>query len=247
MLVEPYSKGSNMNPPASSRWTWTTILSGLGSATSLVVSVVALFVSFQAKDVSQRTEDRASGKIKAKFEIVGVFPSDEKSLPAGIKKSDFGSFSVDDPQSLIEWSPVIRIKNTGEYPIDSFRVEVQSWIQSRIPDDNIPKLRPIFGTSVSVLESPPFGKLIPGQSALFSINKGLVEQMLKATPGKQWKDDKHYASFQLRTYCRIVGADSYDGPNRSEFPVLGLVWIPSQFTEDKIKLILEDQSHVLIE
>jgi hypothetical protein len=229
---------------------WTTILTVLGTVVSIVVSAVAIVVSYWAFDVSERAEGRASGKIKAKFEDLGIFPTERKYVPDGIEMEFLDGihvFSIKNLRDFMEWAPSIKVKNTGEYPIDSLHVDVL-YEQGGMAGEGVKQIepKPVLGTGISSLEPPLFGKLDKGKFAVLSIQKQLLEQMLKATLGEQFKDKRHFGVFEVRAFCRIVGATSYDRPDRPDFPRFGLVWTPSHLEEDNKKLILGQHSQVFI-
>lgn len=227
---------------------WTTILTVLGTVASIVVSAIAIVVSYWAFDVSERTEGRASGKIKAKFEDLGIFPTEQKFLPPGVKmekEDSMYTFTIPDLQNFLEWSPSIKIKNIGEYPIDNLHVDVQ-YLTGGMMGKDVKQIHPIpiLGTGISTEEPPMFGKLEKSKFAILSIKKPLLQQMLKATMGEKFKDKEHFGVFEVRTFCRIVGATSYDRPERPDFPRFTLIWTPSHLEGNKIKLILGDQPQV---
>ena len=238
---------SQNSPPGRN---WAAILAVLGTGVPIVVSAIALVVSYWAFDVSKQAEARSSGKIKAKFEDLTVFPTEEKFVPPGVKKEKKDSlyvFTVDNLRSLMAWGPSVKIKNTGEYPIDSLHVDVQ-WLGGGAVGKGVEQIIPvpILGTGISSLEPPLFGKLEKGKFAILSIKKPLLQQMLKATMGEKFKDKQHYGLFEVRTFSRIVGATSYDRPDRPEFPRFFLIWTPSSLEEENVKLILEEHPQVLL-
>jgi hypothetical protein len=217
---------------------------------SLVVSTISIVFSYWAFDVSKRAEGRASGKIKATFEDLGIFPTEREHIPDGIK-TDFLDgihvFSINNLRDFMEWGPSVKVKNTGEYPIDSLHVDVL-YVQGGMVGEGVKQIepKPVLGTGISSLEPPLFGKLDKGKFAVLTFQKQLLDQMLKATLGEQFKDKRHFGVFEVRTFCRIVGATSYDRPDRPEFPRFGLVWTPSQLDEDNKKLILGSNPQVFI-
>lgn len=97
---------SSQNPPTSlSRFELLTF--GVALA-SLVVSTISIVVSYWAFDVSKRAEGRASGKIKATFEDLTIFPTERKYVPEGIEMEFLDGihvFSIKNLRDFIEWAP----------------------------------------------------------------------------------------------------------------------------------------------
>ncbi len=229
-----------------SKVNWTAV----GTVISIVVSAASFYVSYQAKEISERAEGRVSGKIKAHFEDLGIFPTEQKYVPPGVKmekEDSMYTFTVGNLRDFMEWGPSIKIRNTGEYPIDNLHIDVQ-WLIGGMMGKDVKQIHPmpILGTGISTLEPPLFGKLDKGKFAVLSIKKPLLQQMLKATMGEQFKNKEHFGIFEVRTFCRIVGATAYDRPDQPAFPRFKLIWTPSRLEEDNIKLILNEHPQVLM-
>jgi hypothetical protein len=157
-------------------WTVATKISLL----ALFVSTLSFGVSFYNMQLTQMAQDRATGKIKAKFEFVGVGNTDEKSLAPFYKKSKLGfeTVYIDDVEHLIKWNPFIEIKNTGEEVIDGIRVEVRFTSGMVVTPKAAPT--PYVLNEAIDLDLTLKEKVHPGQTAKVSMMKPLLGQMVQA-------------------------------------------------------------------
>ncbi len=235
------SKTNNSHPGGWDRATRIAVL-------SLVVALAALGVSFWQWKVAQRAEDRASGKIRANFEFIGIGNTDEKTLSRLEKKTQLGFKAVylDDVDKLVNWGPYVEVKNTGEEVIDGIRIEVELTTGMYIgPGVTQKDPVPYVVTQASSFEPHLAEKLQPGASATVLIVKPLLEQILPAK-FEEKNDLEYLGHFHVSVYCRIAGGTGYDRPTPDKTATLHFVWLPSGFPEEKCKKILAMQPTVRI-
>jgi hypothetical protein len=198
--------------------------------------------------INQRAEDRASGKLKAKFEFVEIGNTDPSSLARFTKKTSVATEAVylDDVDTLVRWGPNVKVKNTGEEIIDSIRVEVEFTVGAVMGQGVKQKYPPPYVvTQPSIVFPTMSAKLSPGQSAEILLDKPLLEQLLSAK--LEYPDQNECIGvFQVRVSCRIVGATAYDPPDPMKTSTLRFVWLRSGFSGDQVKRILEIQPTAFI-
>jgi hypothetical protein len=217
------------------------------SLCAIVISLTSLGVSLFQANLGQVGQDRASGKIRTKFEFVGVGNTDEKTLAPFYKMSFMGFQMVhlEDVSRLVRWGPYVEIRNTGSEVIDGIRGEIQFTDGVVSPPEGM--RIPYALNEPTDVEIPLKQKLHPGQTATVSIMKPLVAQILKVqgqATGEKWKRN---GRFPVRAYCKIVGGPTAsDRPEPFKEASLRFSWIPEGFTRDDCKGVLESQPLVSI-
>lgn len=216
---------------------------------SLCVSLGAFGVAGYQAWMARQTQDRASGKIKAKFEFVQVGNTDERSLAPLYKKSSLGfeAVTLDDVKQFLNWNPYVEVKNTGDEVIDGLRVEVRFTSGMIVHKEvHILKPTPYVLDETSELDLPLKEKLHPGQTATVSIIKPLVGQLVQAQ-AEDRSELEHIGHFEIRVYAKPAGGPNVmDRPEPFKSARLHLIWFPKGFTKDACKGILESHPHVQI-
>lgn len=219
---------------------------------SAVSSHRAVGVAEDANRIAQQSQDRAAGKVTAKFEVVGDKNHDQDAIKDLIRKKDGYDELVlrfESVDELVRWGPHVRVKNTGTEPIDAIKVEIyqergvaygKGVFQIYPP--------PQIHNEASSHEATGFGKLMPNQTAKVLLNQ-LVLQQLALSKWKDFPDRDHEGTFSVRVWCRLVGSTSYDQVENNKPKYLVFHWRPSGFLPDakNVKEALDVKPAVRIE
>lgn len=244
-------------PQARTSWWTTGDYVGLGGGAialfGLVVAILAWTearesrkIAAEAQTLSQKSYDRASGKVGAKFAIVGFSPPPDK-LPDPIKYRVSGQDEVrlSSLPHLRLMSPRVRLKNTGEEPIDAVRLETKTELVGVEFGGKIAEKE--FGMMAAwrhghvETEDIPFGrKLLPGETASVPLTRGLLSQMMRLH-APEAADKNNFVRFDVRCYGRVVGATAFDNADGGARSAIRFVWVPNGFPEDEIKKFLETE------
>lgn len=206
-------------------------------------SDISAKAAVEANAMNQAAQDRAAGKVKARFEFV-----DEKQDPNRFKEFmrkqdgyDQTVFRIESADELLQWSPHITIRNTGTEPIDAIKTDV-NYIVGSVYGEGVKQIYPvpIVYNEVSSHEATTFGKLMPGQTAKIGIAPLLMNHISRL----KWADfaeKDHFGIFSVNVYCRLVGAGSYDRLEDKKSWVFEFHWRPSGFKSDakNVKELLE--------
>ena len=226
-------------------WTWANTIALI----AVCVAGGALCVAFWQYGLAQKAQDRASGKIRAKIEFVGIGNTDEKTLARFVKKSSLGfeAAYLEDAKRLIQWNPYVEIKNTGDEIIDGMRVQVRFTNGVIISKKGVvPKHPPYVLNGTTDLALPLKEKLRPGQKATVSLMKPLLGQLLQAQAPDQ-SEQEHIGSFEVTVYCKVAGGTTAsDRPEPYKSATLHFIWLPKGFTKEACKNVLDSNPSVTI-
>jgi hypothetical protein len=199
---------------------------------------------------SQRADDRASGKLKAKFEFVGIGNTDEKTLAELTKKTklDFPAVYLDDVDRLVRWAPYVQVKNTGEEVIDGIQV-VMDFMIGGVMGKGVTQItpQPYVVTQPTILLPTMSAKLMPGQTARIPLLKPLVEQIRGTGRTPYPEQEECFGAFRVSVYCRMFNSPAYDAPDKLKATTLYFAWLRSGFEGEQAKKILETQPRVRID
>lgn len=244
-------------PPAATVWTlgdWVGLVGGLIGIASLVISVLSWHEARQSRKVaedsfavSQKSYDRAAGKIAAKIVIKEALPT-YKDVPERLKPKSqiadlLGTIRVGSLSDLRQLDPRAVLHNAGDEIVDAIRIETKAPLVSFHYPEN-PKERQFAALRPWVLkppdrDEPPLTRnLRKGDEIAVTLARPLVSQLLaaqaNAPPGKDC-----IGRFEVRAFGRVVGATSFDGDESTATLVLGFIWDPKGFPEDECKRYLE--------
>lgn len=192
--------------------------------------------SAEANAISRAAQDRAAGKVQARFEFV-----DEDRDPIHLKKYmrkqdgyDRDVFRIESVDELIRWGPRVTIKNTGTEPIDAIKADINYVIGSAY-GVGVKQLYPVpyVMNEISSHEAVNFGKLMPGKAAQVTLSSLLLRQISRMN----WKDygeKDHHGVFTVEVYCRLVGSTSYDKMEEKRPKVFEFHWRPAGFKDDAV-------------
>lgn len=222
---------------------------------ALLISILAACFTYWQSSVAQKALDRASGKVNAKLELVGMTPKMEDIPPALIEKfaeqGNIGGITLRSLDDLIALNPTVILKNVGDEPVETLRVETR-FVTGAIDTIGLPaeKQREKTPWVLKQLEQedyPLSQKLENNQTAKIPFMRGLLGQMMQAQSEGQ-RDRKHLGKFEIRCYGKIVGGPTFDAAEAKEPLVLSFIWIPNGFPKEKCKEVIEGMKPaVLIE
>lgn len=218
---------------------WTqvgTVISIIVSTASAVFTYSSAREAAEANALTRQAQDRAAGKVRAKFEFVPD-PDDKDSsrFKPFVRKQDAYDnlvFRIENVDELIRWGPAFVIKNTGTEPIDAIKVDIDYVVGSAY-GRNVRQLEPtpFVMNDVTSYEATSFGKMLPGQTARVSVGPMLLQQLTEF----KWQDfaeKDHNGVFSVDVKCRLVGATSYDQVDRNQRRVFEFHWRPAGFKPD---------------
>jgi hypothetical protein len=242
--------------------TWSFIVAGV----SAVLTVASTYYAYQsaqsaaksadeavaANKIAQAAQDRAAGKVQARFEFVDDQKRDPERFKEFMRKKDGSDqlvFRIESADELLRWSPYVRIKNTGSEPIDAIKTDVHYdfgaaygvGVQQIEP-------APIVINETSSHEATTFGKLDPGHAARIYVASLLLSQITRLN-FRDYADRDHLGMFTVKVYCRLVGASSYDRMPDDQPVALTFHWRPAGFKPDakNVKELLEKKPWVVID
>jgi hypothetical protein len=228
------------------------LVGGMAGIVGVIVGVLAWLaakesnrIAAEAQAVSQKTYDRAAGKIPARLVVEGFGPP-YGEIPAEMKfQSPLGVEAVrlKSLDSLRELNPRLVVRNAGDEVIEALRVETRlSFLGLRDPSRPGEKqwgARKAWTFNRGEREDLVLSKkLLPGQTATIPLVRGMTLQMLQGQTGGFEESDR-YGQFEVRCYARIVGATAFDESEREATIVISLVWQPNGFPEDQCKKFLD--------
>lgn len=247
---------SAVPPPAQPKPSWdrSDVISGVALAVSVVSAVLAGLAwneSATANKLTKIAQDRAAGKVQAQFELLEDNlgkPQSPKEFMRKREGFDEITFRIESGDELIQWSPYIRLKNTGTEPIEAIKIDVTHLLYAAYGKD-VKQIypEPKFFNDSTNYEATNFGKLMPGQTATIAISSLLVSLMSR----NDWKDyaDKDRCSiFRIEASCRLVGSQSYDQLPATKARRLEFDWKPGGFEPNAkyVNGLLEKKPHVKI-
>jgi hypothetical protein len=229
------------------------LIGGLAGLIGGIVSVLAWMearesrkIAAEAQVLSQRTYDRAAGKVTAKLAVEAVSPAYEQISQRFKFRSPLGTdeVRVTSLEQLHSLSPRITVKNVGDEAIEGIRVETKLVLAAfpgagPTPDKQWATISPWTLLKESEQEDfTPSKKLLPGQTTTVPFLRGLVAQMIQAQAIDHTPND-HYGRIEIKYYGRLVGATSYDEGVRGATILMKFVWAPEGFSDEKCKAFLE--------
>jgi hypothetical protein len=216
------------------------------ASVSAVAAIFAAFFALNQAQTAKEANDRQSGRVVAKLQIVGVHPKagefPELLEPFLKQMPETKSYCVREPGQLLFLNPRIIVKNIGEEPIDSIRVETKFvWGLIDAIDKPVDQTRIKDPFVLRQAERDTYDlsrKFKKGEMLVMPFAKGLLGQMIQAqNPAKgEWK---HSGRFEVRCFARMVGSTSFDGGDTDEFAQVTFWWYPNGFPEDKVKAMIE--------
>lgn len=229
------------------------------SLASLLVSVLSACFSCRssresaaANALNRAAQDRAAGKVKARFELVEEKDRDpNRDKPFLRKKDGYDQqvFRIESVDELSRWGPYVRVKNTGTEPIDAMKIEV-GYFAGMAYGQGVNQIDPapiVYNETLS-REATGFGKLMPGQTAKVTLAPLFLHQItnLKWT---DFPDNDHMAILTVNVLCRMVGAASYDRVEDKQPLAFTFHWRPAGFrpTAKHVKELLEHKPSVEIQ
>jgi hypothetical protein len=241
-------------------WTRISVLAGilLGVASAIAAvwsgcsSAKSAAEAVAANKIAQAVQDRATGKVQARFEFVDDDNRDPDRFREFMRKKDGADqqvFRIENADELVRWSPSVRIKNTGSEPIDAIKTDVHY------------ELGAAYGIGVQQIDPPPivinetsshefttFGKLDPGRTARIFVAPLLLNQITRLNL-KHYVDKDHLGRFTVRVYCRLAGGPSYDRVSDEQPVFFTFHWRTAGFQPDAshVKELLEKKPWVTIE
>jgi hypothetical protein len=219
-------------PPPPFKWT----LSGVGTIVAILISLFSLGVNYQQRNLNQSKEDRAAGRIKAKFEFTDTDMYDPKVIANFIKKkkvTDEPIFRLDSFEELVAWEPSVAVKNIGDEVIDGLRIEIHlvgGMAYGKDVEQKQPP--PIIVPDMDSAEAVSFGKLMPQRTAHIMITQTLLQQMLHSRI-PFYPDDDHESFFIVQVLCHIAGGAGYDRMEPPNIVRLHFHWRPTGFRDQK--------------
>ena len=242
--------------PATGRWTLGDYVGLVGGVIGIVGAITGLLgwneakesrkIAAEAQVLSQKTYDRAAGRIGAKFTLLGVKP-EQRDIPAAFKfnlgelQDEIRVRSLDQLGTL---NPRLEIENTGDEAIESIRVETRFDLLGVRFEGN-PKEREWgfhkeWRVAHVVMDEYPLGrKLMPKERASVPMIRGLLTQMLKIQQ-PDTADKDHYGRFEINCFGRIVGATAFDDGYREPRIYIRFAWIPKGFNAEECKKFLDE-------
>ena len=195
--------------------------------------------------MNQRAQDRASGKIQAKFEYIDFHDDPEKMRPFFKKEvgTDKDVFRLDSLDELLRWNPAVKIKNTGDEMIDSIRVDV--WFMGgRVYGFGVKQIHPMpmIVNKISSREVSSFGKIRPQRTATIHFLPLLLSQMLQVR-SKDFPDKDREDNYRVQVACRLVGAATHDN---SGGLILNLHWKQPGFADEQKCMHVLRMQNVLV-
>jgi hypothetical protein len=219
---------------------------GIGCA-SLIVAVVAIGLSFWQAYLQQRSYDRSVGKIKAALEIVSTIP-DANRMPAK-QAGDLPGTGPPDLDIFIRNNLQIRVRNTGDEPIEALRVEVLfvGGANDVPPDTKNVATGPLVLKQCSRKDYDLSGTLAPGQIATLPVSPSLLEQMMLSSNRKAG-DKLHIGVFQIRCLGKLVGVSHFDPSDPNVSLKLTGSWVPNDFPPPRVQSYIDAfQPHIAID
>lgn len=180
-------------------------------------------------------EERATGRVKAKFEFARTDMYEPAVLKSFIRKKegfDEWVFRLDKLDDLLRWGPSVAVKNTGTEVIDGIRLEIHL-VGGRAYGKGVEQKQPppIIVTELDVAETTSFGKLMPQNTAKITITPTLLQQMMHSRVSF-YPDNDHESYYFAQVACRIVGGSTYDRMEPENFVKLNFDWKPTGFKDD---------------
>lgn len=221
---------------------------GLVALLSLVVSVASAYYSYSSAEAARRSaaeaaeanrialaaQDRAAGKVEARFEFVDQKRDPSLDKPFTRKKDGFDQqvFRIESVDELLLWSPQVHIRNTGTETIDALKVEI-GYLTGGAYGVGVRQIDPppvVYNDAVSH-EVTGFGKLMPGQTARIGVAPLLLAQISRLK-WDDYADKDHIGVLTAHVYGRLVGATSYDRNEDRQPVVFTFHWRPAGFKPD---------------
>ncbi len=205
-----------------------------------------------ANKIAQAAQDRATGRIQARYEFVvepTPHPDRSKEFLRKREGSDQMILRIESADELMRWSPYVRIKNTGTEPIDAIKTDVHYDLGAAY-GAGVRQIEPapMVINETSTYEATAFGKLEPGHSARIFVAPLLLNQITRLNL-KEYADKDHFGMFTVRVYCRLVGASSYDRMPDEKWVALMFHWRPAGFLPDAkhVKELLEKKPWIVFD
>ncbi|VTS03318.1 hypothetical protein [Tuwongella immobilis] len=214
---------------------------------ALIVSFAAIWISQRQTNIAQATLDLQSGNHEPKSQMADVYPQFVDFLDH--ERSDFAGINQPLYDSLIKMSlktPMLYINNTGDYPIDSIKLEtrfLEGILNGKLdfdfnnpPSDWHKSLTPVILKRVEKeeIQLPQLWK--PGTGIQIPIMKGLIGQMMRVQ-SKTLKDTSHLGLFEISVFLRCAGSSVYHYSGQVlKYPC---IWKPSGFSEIECQNFLE--------
>ena len=205
-----------------------------------------------ANTIARAAQDRASGKVQARFGFVENINRDPKKFKEFMRKKDGYDeevFRIESADELIRWAPNVRIKNVGTEPIDAIKTDVH-YMTGNAYGVGVRQIEPepLVYNEKSSDEAATFGKLMPGKTARIDLSPLLLAQISRLK-WQDYPDKDHYGIFNIRVLCRLVGASSYDRMEDDSPMPVHFHWRPAGFKSDakNVKELMEIKPAIKLE
>jgi hypothetical protein len=204
-------------------------------------------IADEAKSLSQRTYDRAAGKVRAKFNIAFVRPIPEELPKDMVRIGPLGKTSVvlRSPDWISKIEPRLQIHYVGDEPIDAVKVEARiTFLCYKEKNGN---WQPVHQSEVQQFanEEPSVGKKINTQE-FHNVPFGrAIVSLLMATPTQGREEQEHYAQVELRVFGRLVDGKAFDEAQEPAVRLLSYVWMPKDFKDSECKEFLKKYNPVV--
>lgn len=201
--------------------------------------------------IAEAALDLTTGKRSAKIEFADFYPLPEDTPEQRMTRY----FNTDkkvpffrNPTDLVINGPLVWLNNIGDDPIETIRLET-SWREGVMDTrnlgldlDNPPK--EWFKNEVPVVlkktereEFTPSKNWGPGKAVEISVMKGILSQMAQAQ-SKKYLDRMQYARIEFGITAKLAGSSIFSS---EEVRISWMVaWLPSAFTEDEVKRVLDN-------
>lgn len=243
--------------PKSQRSQWTTgdYVGLIGGLAGVASGIIAYFswqeakesrkIAGEAQTLSQKTYDRAAGRVGAKFVVERVEPTFD-DVPRDLKvRSPLKTEEVR-LGSLADLRRVnvrVILRNVGDEAIEALRVETKlSLVAFHVPnlgEKEWVALRPWVLKNADRDDIAPGRKIMPGQRVAVQIARGLLPQLLHAQSNGP-RDKDHFGQCEIRFYGRLVGTSGFDDAERQAVVMMNFIWDPRGFPAEECKKFLAD-------
>jgi hypothetical protein len=238
------------------KWTVGDFVGLIGGLAGLVGAIAGILAWLEAKEsrrisndaliVSQKTYDRAAGKVKASFVVEKITMAAGEIPKEFIVHSRFSNgqqLRLTSLEQMRNLSPYITVRNIGEEPIDEIRLAVDLF-SHHLPanDDDLKRwdvlipLRIHYGDKEDIQLGR---KLLPGHAATISLPRYLVPSMLKFQSNARGSNCNQ-GMFSVSCYAKILGTTAFDDAEKNGRTSFECEWEPKGFSEEKCKKFIAD-------
>lgn len=238
------------SPQAKTEWLktfpWWNAANTILGVFALLMGGLSVYYYRQQAVAAKEANDRVSGRIGAKLQLVDSIPNTE-TLPLEKRKPIFGTqyttAYVDNSDTLRDLRMRVVLKNIGEEAIDTIRLSVKCERGFGVKDQfkligNQVSKGPFSTDSYSKEDFVLDQKLNPTEVILVPLSKGMLTQMLEVQWGAD-VDDERYGEFVIKPSAKIVGGTSFDGIYDDTELTVRLLWSPKGFEEEKCRKLID--------